>query len=432
MRPFGRLLPVETARRRVLAAVQPLDGVEAVSVAEALGRVSAREYRAARPVPSFRRATWDGYAIRSEDVRAARSGEPVELRVIGELFAEDSLGRKVGPGEAVAIATGAALPRGADTVEIFERVEEVGSSIRIDHPVRPGNRIARAGEDYPKGARVVARGEALTPAALGGLASVGRLAVSVYRRPVVAIVPNGNELVEPGGALGRGQIFESNNRTLSAIVVASGGIPRPRPPVSDDPAAIEEALRDALDVSDLVLVTGGSSVGERDYLSAVFPRIGRMLFHGIAVRPGKPTLAAVADGKLLVGMPGHPTSCLSNGHWLLLPMLRRLARLPGPGWIDGSARLTREAGALTEGMSTVVPLRVVEGWATPTFHDSSAITSLSGANAFALLPPGRGPLARGTRLSVHYLPPPLGVFPRSIVAPERVRTGPSGRARGPR
>jgi len=130
------------------------------------------------------------------------------------------------------------------------------------------------------------------------------------------------------------------------------------------------------------------------------------------MRPGKPTLAAVAGGKLLLGMPGHPTSCLANGYWFLLPVLRRLARLPGPGWIDRTAVLDRPAGRLTPHLSTVVPLHVDGDRARPTFRDSSAITSLSQANAFALLPPGAGPLPAGKRIDVHLLPPPLGVFPR--------------------
>jgi molybdenum cofactor synthesis domain-containing protein len=217
--------------------------------------------------------------------------------------------------------------------------------------------------------------------------------------------------------LGPGQIFETNNLTLATVVRSAGGEPATHPPVPDDPDAIERAIRTTLATHDLVLVTGGSSVGERDYLPAVFPRVGRLLFHGIAVRPGKPTLAADAHGKLVVGMPGHPTSCLANGYWLLLPILRKLARLPGPGWTDGEVRLDRGYEVPSADLSTVVPLRVDSGRATPTFHGSSAISSLEGANAFALLPPRHPPLRRGVRLTAHFLPSPIA-FPSS---------GPNGR-----
>jgi molybdopterin molybdotransferase len=411
MRPFGHLVPAEEARRRVLAATHPIQGAESLPIDAALGRVAARAYRAPRPVPSFARATWDGYAVRSGETRSASRGRPVRMRVVGELFAEDDLGRAVGPGEAVAIATGACLPRGVDAVVIFEDVDLRFGEIEIRAPVPRGHKIASAGDDFPRGATVVSRGETLTPAALGGLAAIGRSRVEVYRRPVVSIVPNGNELVEPGGRLRRGQIYESNNRTLAALVRAAGGSPRPVRPLRDDPERIEQALRRAIAGSDAVISTGGSSVGERDYLPTVFPAIGRLLFHGIAVRPGKPTLAATAHGKLLLGMPGHPTSCLSNGFWFLLPVLRKLARLSGPGWTDGSARLARPVPATPKGISVVTPLRVEEGWATPTLHDSSAITSLSGANAFALRPPGAPSIRRGDRLPVHFLVPPVANLP---------------------
>jgi molybdenum cofactor synthesis domain-containing protein len=411
MHAFGRLLPVETARARALAAVVPIRSREELLLDEALGRVACRTVRARRPIPAFARASWDGYALRSVDTKGASPRAPVTLRIVGEVFAEDRLRRPLRAGETAAIATGGQLPRSADAVEIFEDVLERPGAIRVRRPVPVAARVSPPGDDYASGDPVVSAGEVLTPAALGGLSAIGAERVVVYRRPRIAILPNGNELVAPGGRLGRGQIFESNSRTLAAVVRAAGGEPDPLPPVSDDPVAIDAALRAALATHDAVLATGGSSVGEHDYLPTLFPKIGRLLFHGIAVRPGKPTLAAVARGKLLLGMPGHPTSCLANGYWLLLPILRRLARLPGPGWIDGTAVLDRPAGRLTEGLSTVVPLHLEGERATPTFHASSAITSLSGANAFALLPPGRGPLPRGHRLAVHLLPPPLGVFP---------------------
>jgi molybdopterin molybdotransferase len=403
MRAFGALLPLEEARRRTLAAVRPITVVERLPLDDALGRVAAATVRASAPVPAFRRATWDGYALRSRDVRSASRRAPVRLRLVGDVFAEDASTRRVGPGEAAAIATGGAVPDGADAVEIFEDLREAPGEVELTAPVARGARIAPPGDDYPRGAVVVARGQLLTPAALGGLAETGHPEVPVLRRPTVAVLPNGNELVDPGERLRPGQVHESNNRTLGAVIRASGCDPLPLAPVVDDPDRIEAALRRA----DAVLATGGSSVGEHDYLPTVFPRIGRLLYHGVAVRPGKPTLAARAGGKLLLGMPGHPTSCLSNAYWLLLPTLRRLAGLPGPGWIDGEARLAAPAGRLTAGLSTVVPLRAEGDRAWPTFHGSSAITSLAGVNAFAILPPGRGSLPSGRRLGIHRLLPPL-------------------------
>ena len=178
------------------------------------------------------------------------------------------------------------------------------------------------------------------------------------------------------------------------------------PPLPDQPKTIERAIRRALSVSDLVVLTGGSSVGERDYLPSIFPRFGRMLFHGVAVRPGKPTLAVVHRGKLVLGMPGHPTSCLANGFWLLYPLVRKLARLPTPGWTDRTLRLSVDYMPPSPNLATVIPLAVRGGRGIPTFHDSSAITSLRAATAFAIVPP-RGRLARGSPLAAHELPHPL-------------------------
>jgi molybdopterin molybdotransferase len=412
MRAFGRLLPALTARRRLLACVRPIDRTEVVPVTEAFDRVSAAAVTAPVPVPAFLRATWDGYALRSADTRAASARRPATLSLVGEVFAEGTLERSLASGEAAAIATGGALPPGADTVVIFEEVERSGGSIRIPRPIRPGDRLARPGEDIPRGARLVRRGELLAPAAVGGLAACGVGSVRVFARPVVTVIPNGNELSVPGGPRRARTVYESNNAALAGVIAAGGGIPRLRAPVPDDPRRIEAAIRDALRHSDLVLATGGSSVGERDHLPRIFPRVGTLLFHGVAVRPGKPTLAARSGRILVIGLPGHPTSCLANMLWLVLPVLRRLARRPGPGWTEEWATLGADAIAPTPGMATVVPFELKRGRAFSTFHGSSSITSLRGATAFAILPPGRRAARRGERIRICRLGPPLGASSR--------------------
>lgn len=409
MRPFGRLAPVETVMARLLREVRPVAGSEELPLSGALGRVAAEQWSAPRPVPEFSRATWDGFAIRSEDTRSARSERPIQLRLVGEVFAEERLPHPLRSGEAVAIATGGAVPRGADSVVIFEETRRVLGGILVSRYVRPAERIAEPGDDFPKGTPLVRAGDVLDPATLGALAATGRSRLRVYRRPRVALLANGNELVAPGRRLRRGQIYEVNNITLSALVAAAGGVARPLTPIGDDPKKIEQALRVALRGHDLVIVTGGSSVGEHDYLPEIFPRVGRLLFHGVAVRPGKPTLAAVAGRRLLLGMPGHPTSCLSNGVWMLLPVLRRLARLPGSGWLEAPVQMAEAMAAASPTMTSVVPLHVEGGRARPTFKDSSAITSLSGANAYLLRPPGAGPVKVGATVLARWLPMPLGV-----------------------
>jgi len=335
-------------------------------------------------------------------------GRPIPLRIVGEVYAEEAYTGRVGAGECVAIATGGAIPRGADAVVIFEEVEREGDRIHVPRPVPSGDRISPPGHDFPRGAPLAGSGEVLGPVALGALASCGLAQVTVYARPVVSILPNGNELLVPGAPESAGRIYESNNAALSAVVRAAGGIPRPLPPVPDDAGRIERAIRAALAESDLVMATGGSSVGERDHLPRILPKLGTLLFHGIAVRAGKPTLAARTSRGVVLGMPGHPTSCLVNMYWLVLPVLRRLARLPGPGFTPGWAVLGSSAVAPTPELATVVPLRFRGGRAYSTYRGSSVITSLAGATAYAMLAPGRGAVPRGSKIRVYHLDPPLG------------------------
>jgi molybdenum cofactor synthesis domain-containing protein len=422
MRAFGALTPYPIALQRLLRATRPLRESEDIGLASAIGRVPSRDVRARSAVPPFVRATWDGYALRSAETRGARTASPRTFRIVGEVFADTAFGRPLAPGETVAIATGGALPRGADCVIIFEEATARPPWLTVRRPVRAGERIARPGEDFPKGARLVRAGVPLTPAAIGALAAAGSSSVRVWRRPSVAIVPNGNELVAPGGRLGEGQIFESNNLVLAGLLRSQGIEPALHAAVADHIGVIERTLWTALQRHDAVLVTGGSSVGDHDYLPKVFPRLGRMLFHGLAVRPGKPTLAAVSkEGKLLIGLPGHPTSCLANGFWLLLPFLRRLAHLPGSGTYPYRATMAEEYPIEEGPLATVVPLRVAAGRAWPTFKGSSAVTSLAEANGFVIVPPKGRSLARGTELTVQMLPPPLGALPSALGPPAEPR-----------
>ncbi len=414
MRPFGKLVSIDVAMRRILAVARPVARTESVPLTESLGRVSAEAFRAPFPVPQCDRATWDGYAFRSASTRGATSRHPARFRIVGEVFADRGYNRPLGTGETVAIAAGGRLPPGADTMAIFEEVGLHDQEVAVSRYIRAGNRIAGMAADFRRGQVLVRRNDALDPATVGSLGAAGQTEVRVFACPRVSILPNGNELVVPGHPIHGDQIYETNNLTIGAIILANGAIPVPHSPLPDDADQIEAAVRQALTESDLVLLTGGSSVGEHDYAPEVLPRVGRVLFHGIAVRPGKPTIAAVTGGRLVLGMPGHPTSALANSFWLLGPLLRRLGRLPGPGWVEGSCRLARSGDHPSRDLSVVLALRVVDGWGYPSYHGSHAVTGLRGVNAFAILPPGSKALRRGQRLAVHLLPEPVGAPPQSL------------------
>lgn len=415
MHPLGPLISATEARHRLLAAAIPVSRIEELRLDAAVGRIAAVSVRAPGPVPPFARATWDGYAVRSRDTRAARSRHPIRLRVVGSVYPERPFDRRLEPGEAVAIATGGAMPEAADGVAIFERVERADGTVELRSPVTRGDRIARAGEDIAAGSRLVDPGAELTPVRLGALAAAGLSHVRVWARPIVEVIPNGNELRGPGAPLGPGLIHESNNATLGAVIRAAGGVPRLRPPVPDEPNEILRALRAGLRRSDLVLATGGSSVGERDYLPRLLPHLGRLLFHGIAVRPGKPTLAAVTREKLVVGLPGHPASCLANMYWLMLPVLRRLGHRAGPGWVEEVRPLGAAITGRTPGFTSVVPVALRGGHAVPTFRGSSHVTSLARAVGFVVVPPGAAAWPRGRPVRVCRLAAPLA---DAAVAPD--------------
>jgi molybdopterin molybdotransferase len=421
IRPFERLIPTGVALARLLAATRPVSRRESIPVETALGRRSARTVRSRRAVPPFRRGSWDGFAVVAKATSGASAERPVRLRLVGDIFAETRSRRPLRPSEAAPIATGGPLPAGADAVVIFEEVRVENGDVLLSRPARRGDRIADAGEDFPVGARLLEKDDLLTPARLGALAAAGEPTVSVWERPRVAVVPNGNELRRPGERLAFGQIHESNNASLAALAMGFGAVVTTLPPAPDREREIEAALRRAAATSDLVLATGGSSVGERDFLPSIFPRLGRLLFHGIAVRPGKPTLAVRCGSALVIGMPGHPTSCLTNGLWLVAPVLARLSHADAVPWTDQPVVLTEPYEVPNSSFATVVPLEVHDGRARPTFRTSASITSLVPANAYVVLRPNRPALRKGDVVVARLLPPPFG--PPGAA----VRLGPSRR-----
>ncbi|MCI4326429.1 MAG: molybdopterin molybdotransferase MoeA [Thermoplasmata archaeon] len=415
MRPFGRLLPTDVALARLLSAAPPVDRHERIPVEEAVGRRSSLRVVAPHAVPPFRRASWDGYAVAAAATRGATAARPVRLRLVGEVYAESPTPSTVAPGCAVAIATGGPLPPGTDGVVIFEEVDVADGTLVVSKPVRPGDRVSEAGDDFARGFHLAERDDLLTPPRLGAIAAAGIDSVDVWSRPRVAILPNGNELRRPGARLSPGAIHESNNTSLASLALALGAEVTTHDPVPDDERWIEAVVRRAIRDVDLLLVTGGSSVGEHDYLPAIFPRLGRLLFHGIAVRPGKPTLAVRAGRTLVIGMPGHPTSCLANGLWLVAPVLARMAHAGGVPWADQPVVLTEPYEVPTSSLATVVPLEVRGGRARPTFRSSASLTSLIPANAYVLLPPHRAALRKGDVVTARLLPAPFADVPVASV-----------------
>lgn len=385
MRPFASTIPIEEARARLAAGVRPVSRTELVTLASAARRVAAADVAAAGYVPPFSRSAMDGYAVVAADTANASRQAPVVLRVVERVFTGNAPTRQVLSGECAEIATGAPLPDGADAVVMVEETLPAGDgTVGIAAAASPGQNIGRRGADISPGDLVVRTGDLLNPSRIGAIAAIGRSEVEVFCRPRVAILSTGNEVVEPGTPLAGAQIYDINRFTLAAVVGAHGGQPEPHPPVKDTIEALESSLL-ACAGADVMIFSGGSSVGERDLVTDLVERRGRMIFHGIAVKPGKPTAFATIDGVPFFGMPGNPTSCLSNAYILLVPFLRATARLPlyAPRTVvvPLGRRIVSQAGR-----HQFYTVRLVDGAAIPAFKGSGEITSLSQADGYIEIP----------------------------------------------
>lgn len=380
LRPSRPLVSIQEARRLVEEAAVPIARTESLPLANLVGRVLAETIVAERDVPPFARSAMDGYAVLSADVAGASAASPVTLQLADAVYTGSVPARAVAPGTCIAIATGAPIPPGADAVVMIEKTEREHDRVRMTEAVAAGANINPKGTDLGAGATVVAEGALLTPGRVGAIAAAGRAGAVVFARPRVAIVVTGDEVVAPGQPLGAAQVHDANTAALSATIREHGGEPVPRPIVKDDPAAIRAAFAAALH-EDLVLVSGGSSVGERDYILDIISERGDVRFAGIRVKPGKPTVFAVADGRPVFGMPGNPSSCLSNAYLLVAPMLRRIARLPPAARRTVSATLARRVTS-PPGRHQFYTVRLVDGTAQPAFKGSGDITSMANADGY--------------------------------------------------
>ena len=385
MRPIRETLPLDEAMALIRDAAVPIARIERVPIREASGRVLAAATSAAVDVPPFDRAAMDGYAVVAEDTFGAGRYEPKILRCVGKVYTGELPTRAVRRGECIEIATGAPMPEGANAVVMVEETEKAGEAeVRVFTPVYPRQHVGRRAADIAAGQSLLAEGDVLNPSRIGALAAVGVFDVDVYQRPRVAVLSTGNEIVEPGHVLGPGQIYDINHFTLTAIIGEHGGVAVPHPPAPDVLAELVSAIRTAAE-ADIVVFSGGSSVGERDLIMDALMQIGEVIFHGIAVKPGKPTVFGRIGATPVFGMPGYPTSCLSNAYMLLVPVLRQVARLPPYEPRTVTLPLSRRIVSTT-GRHQFYTVRIAEGEVLPAFKGSGDITSMSQADGYIEIP----------------------------------------------
>ena len=398
---MASLLPVDSALARILDNALPL-AAEAVAIGEAAGRVLAADVVATRTQPPFPASAMDGYAVRGADVAAA----PARLAVIGRSVAGMRFAGRVGPGEAVRIFTGAPVPEGADTVVIQENVDDLGGgAVEVRAAVQAGRNIRRAGLDFATGDVVLPAGRRLDAASLSLAAAANPLRLSVVRRPLVAILATGDELVAPGTAPNPDQIVASNGVGVAALVRETGGETIDLGIVPDDEGRIRAAVRGALEAgADVIVTLGGASVGDHDLAAAALAAEGMTPgFWKIAMRPGKPLMFGRFGSVRVLGLPGNPVSCLVCTHLFVKPLVAALAgRAFAPDLReavlgapmkanDRRQDYARAATVLRDGRLVATPF--------PT-QDSSMLRTMAAADALIVRPPHAPAAAEGAACRV--------------------------------
>lgn len=389
----------------IQSAFSPLDRPpELVPLGAALGRVLARDITADAYVPDFHRSTVDGYAVRAADTFGCSDALPAQLTLAGAVRMGQAAGLTLAPGTCAAVPTGGEVPQGADAVQMLELCEDYGDgTIGVLKSVAPGHNLIYRGDDVKPGDRVLPAGRRLEPQDIGALAALGVAQVPVVPPVRVGVLSTGDELVPPDQAPGPGQVRDVNGPLVCALLAQAGARAAHLGIVPDREDLLRQAVEDALADFDLVLLSGGSSVGEKDAACRVMGALGEVLFHGIAMKPGKPTLLGrTGAGKPIVGLPGHPVAALFCTHLFVCPLVARL---------EGRTLRRRQVSArLTEGVSAnhgraqyngALLREGPEGLeAVPIRGKSGLITTLAGADGYFCIPRDCEGFPAGTQVSV--------------------------------
>ncbi len=400
-------LPVDKARQLIRQFLVPVTGTERVSLRAALGRVLGEDVISPLAVPAHDNSAMDGYAVRHTDLKP--DGETA-LRVLGTAFAGAPFRGAVGPGECVRIMTGAIVPAGADTVVMQEQVQSDGQTARIGPGnYKAGQNVRRAGEDLKPGQVVLVRGKQLRPAELGLLASLGIGEVSVFRRLRVAFFSTGDELVSIGTPLGEGQIYDSNRYTIYGMLARLGCEVIDMGVVRDDPAALEQAFQEAAAMADVVITSGGVSVGEADYTKDLLDKLGEVVFWKIAMKPGRPLAYGKVGGAHFFGLPGNPVSVMVTFYEFvrdaLLVLMGRSDVTPLPTFQVRCVTPLKKAPGRTEFQRGILSQEPSGEWVVRVTGEqgSGILRSMAEANCFIVLPHDQGPLPAGSLVEVQLM-----------------------------
>jgi molybdenum cofactor synthesis domain-containing protein len=398
MKPFKTLLPRTEALEIIEGNIARIGRIEGIPIEGANGRVLTEDVIASFSVPPFNRASMDGYSVRAEDTYGASGFNPNRLKLIGVQHAGELFEGNVGKGECIQVATGSHVPEGSDAVVMVEFTKLDGDHVEILKPAYPSANISPVGEDIKTGDTVIEAGEMLTPAKVGALAALNLETIRVYEKPRVAVFSTGSEIKPLGSELSPSQIYDVNSYTLTSIISTNGCEPVMKGIVPDDSESIERSILEASS-HDISVFSGGSSVGVRDLFGEVIEELGEVLFHGLQVKPGKPTLFGIVEGTPIFGMPGYPTSCLSNAYIFLTPALRAMAGLPPAEPRKVVAKMGAQFVS-SSGREQFLTVRIRDGVAVPAFKKSGAITSMAHADGYIVLPVNLDVIEEGGEVEV--------------------------------
>jgi molybdenum cofactor synthesis domain-containing protein len=391
---FRKLLSLEEADKAIARRVKPRAlGTEETNLLGAFDRVLAEDIVAAQDIPPFDRATVDGYAVRAQDTFGAEENRPVKLKICGTIRIGHLSNIEVGRNQAAEIFTGAPIPGGADAVVMVENTERESEHIRVFSAIPKSGNIMDAGSDIKKGETVLVKSRRLGSREIGAIAALGIDRVKVQTIPRVAVFSTGPEVMQPGGRLAPGEIYDINSYSLSAAVLISGGKPIHLGIVEDEFSELQETLKAALKSADMVVTSGGVSVGPKDLMPKVLASLGEngLIFSGIAVKPGKPTTVADIDGKLVYSLPGHPASALMIFHLLVRPTIQTMAGITPTKdseiEVEAATRMFSAKGRKTFVMVKLKGNKADGFLAEPVSKgDSGAITTLTKADGFVEIP----------------------------------------------
>jgi molybdopterin molybdotransferase len=399
-------MPVARARQYIRAFLTPVTAVERLHLRAALGRVLAQQIRSSIDVPSHDNSAMDGYAVRFADLEANAESS---LKVVGTSFAGKPFQGGLGPGEAVRIMTGGVMPSGCDTVIMQERVRVAEGRLQVPGGQQQGANVRYAGSDIKADQVVFEPGQVLRPAELGMIASLGIGEVPVYRRLRVAFFSTGDELVPVGGTLAAGQIYDSNRYTIFGMLTRLGVDAIDMGLIRDDPAAIESALAQAAQAADVVITSGGVSVGEADFVKQLLAKLGDVLFWKIAMKPGRPLAYGKVGQAHFFGLPGNPVSAMVTFYQFVREALLVLMGVPHPRPLPTLKAICtsaiKKAPGRTEFQRGILEQGDDGQWTVRVTGDQSSgiLSSMSQANCFIVLPDAQGNTPAGASVDVQLL-----------------------------